>query len=433
MISGLGNSVHILKVPEMFNPLFFRSWLQLQESDAVTSHQVVTHLTHIEDLPLIKFNIGVTEAYNTLKSLTDLFAGKADTPINLSVKIDGAPSIMVGTDPEDGNFFVATKGPSRIAKSQKEIDAVYGSKPGLHKIMSLAFNLLKDMSWPSILQGDVLFTPDIKQPKTIDDTSYITFRPNTITYAVPAQSRLGLQIIAASFGISFHTTYTGLSLKKLTATPGANVDLLNPPSSVVFISNQYRDLSGTISFTNNETTEIKEQLRIIQALSTQLSTNALLTTFKNLPLMRDLFMQFQNQLVRQGKSITPPPTNFLREFSKFLNIQQQKEEAKRLTPAGKTAVEEKFTTLKTTISANASELVQLLDWQKAIITTKLLILKKINNTDMLNTYYDSDEGLVAGPHEGFVAADSKGNFVKLVDRSMFSRLNFTQGKFSVTD
>jgi len=47
----------------------------------------------------------------------------------------------------------------------------------------------------------------------------------------------------------------------------------------------------------------------------------------------------------------------------------------------------------------------------------------------LKTFQASDAGIVAGNHEGFVATDRRGNFVKLVDRMEFSRLNLTQSRF----
>ena len=57
------------------------------------------------------------------------------------------------------------------------------------------------------------------------------------------------------------------------------------------------------------------------------------------------------------------------------------------------------------------------------------LTKKLNAPGMLSTFYASDKGVIAGQHEGFVAVDRQGNFVKLVDRSEFSRLNLTQGRF----
>lgn len=410
-------------------PVSFQRWLKLTE-EPVKTRQVITHLTHLEDLILTKQAEGAKEAYQTLTSLSDLFEGHADVPLNLSIKIDGAPSIMVGNDPEDGKFFVSTKGAFKVAKSQDEINKLYGDKPGLYEIMSLAFKLLKPMSWPFIFQGDVLFTPKLKQPKVIDGVAYVTFKPNTITYAVPTQTDLGQRVIAASLGISFHTRYTGTSLRTLTPNSDANVDVLKPTPNVVFISNQYRDLSGTISFTADETQEMQNLLGTIRQLTETLMSQPVLNLFQDAPGLRDLFMQFQNQLVREGKPITATPKVFVNTFVSFLTAKQEAEQQKRFTDAGKTAVADKFANLIALVQNNSQKLSQVLAWQQAVTDAKLLILSKLNTAETLATFYSSDEGLVAGPHEGFVASDSKGNFVKLVDRGMFSRLNFAQGRFT---
>ena len=48
----------------------------------------------------------------------------------------------------------------------------------------------------------------------------------------------------------------------------------------------------------------------------------------------------------------------------------------------------------------------------------------------LGTFYPdvskNGEGVVAGPHEGFVGIDKIGKMYKLVDRSYFSRINFNK-------
>src|SRR5210317_2032950 len=54
----------------------------------------ITHLEHVEDLVLTG-DLSVLEAlYN---------------PDHISVKVDGAPSLVFGTHPENGKFFVGTK------------------------------------------------------------------------------------------------------------------------------------------------------------------------------------------------------------------------------------------------------------------------------------------------------------------------------------
>ena len=82
------------------------------------------------------------------------------------------------------------------------------------------------------MQGDLMFTSSDKKVKKIDGESYITFQPNTILYAVQADSALGKQIAAAKFGIVFHTSYTGGTIEDLAASFGANIKNLGHSSAI---------------------------------------------------------------------------------------------------------------------------------------------------------------------------------------------------------
>ena len=66
-----------------------------------------THMMHIEDKVLYGGVEGTREAINALRELRNMLQGKHKQDI--SVKWDGAPAIFAGTDPSDGQFFVAKK------------------------------------------------------------------------------------------------------------------------------------------------------------------------------------------------------------------------------------------------------------------------------------------------------------------------------------
>ena len=68
------------------------------------------HLEHIEDQVLNRGVAGAREAINFLQSLRNMLAGHADTKMNITTKWDGAPAVFAGTNPENGKFFVGTKG-----------------------------------------------------------------------------------------------------------------------------------------------------------------------------------------------------------------------------------------------------------------------------------------------------------------------------------
>ena len=60
----------------------------------------------------------------------------------------------------------------------------------------------------------------------IKGANYITFHPNTIVYAVPAESQNAKELIKSKIGIVWHTTYTGNSFESMKASYGVNVNKL---------------------------------------------------------------------------------------------------------------------------------------------------------------------------------------------------------------
>ena len=90
----------------------------------------------------------------------------------VSLKIDGCPAIIWGTDPANGKFFVGTKSvfnkvKKMICHSHREIDILYADKPDLGRKLKLCFDNLTRTD--KIYQGDLLGFggDDYYQPNTI--------------------------------------------------------------------------------------------------------------------------------------------------------------------------------------------------------------------------------------------------------------------------
>ena len=66
------------------------------------------HLPHVEDLIYSEGYIGAQKALNYMEGVRRMFAQGEGEPTRISVKWDGAPAIICGTDPADGKFFVGT-------------------------------------------------------------------------------------------------------------------------------------------------------------------------------------------------------------------------------------------------------------------------------------------------------------------------------------
>ena len=103
------------------------------------------HLEHIED-EILNFGVlGGRAAINFIQSLRDMFAGQSKGKVDISVKWDGAPAIFAGTDPEDGKFFVGTKGVfaknPKLVKSKSDLDK-HGYSGGLRDKLQIALTNL---------------------------------------------------------------------------------------------------------------------------------------------------------------------------------------------------------------------------------------------------------------------------------------------------
>ena len=90
----------------------------------------------------------------------------------LSLKIDGCPAIVWGTNPENGKFFVGTKSvfnkvKKMICHSHEEIDILYADKEDLAEKLHICLDELPHTN--NIYQGDLigLGGDDYYQPNTI--------------------------------------------------------------------------------------------------------------------------------------------------------------------------------------------------------------------------------------------------------------------------
>ena len=183
------------------------------------------HLEHIEDELLNRGVSGGREAINFLRSLRDMLAGQSQSHVNVTTKWDGAPAIFVGTNPENGKFFVGTKGVfaknAKLNYTDKDIDKNHPAE-GLNDKLKVALRYLPKLGIKGVLQGDMMFSKGDLKKETIDGESYITFQPNTIVYAVPTSSKLAQSMMAAQIGVVFHTTYSGKTMEDMKATFNVN-------------------------------------------------------------------------------------------------------------------------------------------------------------------------------------------------------------------
>ena len=158
------------------------STLECYNNGIFTDDMPNKHLDHLEDL-ILYGRREVTNAVNELMNHP-----------KLSVKWDGAPAIVFGTDPRNGKFFVGTKSvfnkiKVKICYDQTDIDTHY--KGVLADILRLCLHHCPRIG--GIVQADF-----------IGVSGGMVYRPNVLEYRFD-QKTTGSIVLAA------HTGYTEIS------------------------------------------------------------------------------------------------------------------------------------------------------------------------------------------------------------------------------
>jgi len=385
-----------------------------------------THLQHIEDIILTDGHAGGTSVIEYFQGILQTLQGSADQPINVSVKWDGAPAVVCGTNPENGRWFVGTKGvfgkTPKLNYTKDDISRNHGTDDLGQKLLKCLVHLEK-LNIKGIVQGDYMFHRETLQRQSMSGENYLTFKPNTITYAVPEDSDLGRQMAAAQVGIIFHTTYSGSRIDNLKAQYGADVAAFTKTPDVWFDNATYKNVSGTANFTAEEQAQFTAGMDKLKALLTKVPTNlsAMLGVNKDfLP----FFMLFINDQIRQG--VLPTDTNeYLKGFAEFYQGRMQQQAAGLKAQKALQLRQQKMKDMPLFLKQMQRPLAAMMAFYKEVIALKKLTLDKMNKATAIGTFAQTDSGLEVTDPEGFVAVGKTGDAVKLVDRLGFSRKNLT--------
>jgi len=385
-------------------------------------------MEHIEDNVLNGGVDGARQSINYLRALRDMLSGSSKSSINVSVKWDGAPAIFAGTDPSDGQFFVAKKGvfakTPKVYKTLAEIDA--DTSGDLATKLKLALKYLPDVGIKGVIQGDFLYSKSDLKTKKQKDVSYIVFHPNTIAYAVPDNIPLAKTIKRSKIGIVWHTRYTGSSFEDMKASFGKNIaNTLTKSKDVWSADAEYTDQSGQATFTKKETDELTSILSSAGKVFNKIDAASLNGISKDTELL--IRMQtFLNTKVRKQERISNVKSA-VNEMIDYFTDYYKIETDKRKSPKGKASVDErKKLVMKYFSSTNRKNLEAILELMNHIVDAKLMLIAKMNQASSLSTFVQTDKGFKAVGEEGYVAIDKMGkNAVKLVDRMEFSYNNFS--------
>ena len=386
------------------------------------------HLEHLEDEVLNNGINGTRAAINFLQSFRDMLAGHSKKSVNVTVKWDGAPAVFAGINPENKKFFVGTKGVfnknPKVNYTEADIDKNH-SAPGLNSKLKVALKYLPKLGIKDVLQGDMLFTQDDFSTETIDGKSYLTFTPNTITYAVPKES--SNKIKKAKMGIVWHTTYSGEKLEDMRASFSANISGLTKTNDVWFSDANYKDTSGTINFNKAETDAITSVLSLAGKTFRKMTSSFMNNLMKREDIVI-LIKTYNNVKVREGQKISNT-VKHTSDLIKYIEVKLQKNIDSVKTPKAKDAKKKIKNEIVGYLSSHKGDLRTIFDMQNLLVDAKDMIVRKLEKAKgVMDTFIRTDDGYRVTAPEGFVAIDKMGDAVKLVDRMEFSRANFNAAK-----
>jgi hypothetical protein len=388
------------------------------------TEQKNTHMTHVEDRVIYGGVKGAREAILALRSLRDMLKGTHAG--NVSVKWDGAPAIFAGIDPSDNKFFVAKKGifnkNPKVYKSSADVDA--DTSGDLADKLKLALKYLPELGITGVVQGDFLFGPGDLSTETIDGEQYVTFHPNTIVYAVPANSDAAKNVRSAKIGIVWHTSYTGNTFESMRASYGVDISKFKKSKNIWSQDAMLRDLTN-LTMTSQETEMVNEYLSEAGKIFNQIAGN----TLRELEANRELAVlieTYNNTFVRAGTIITDTAAH-TNGLVRWIKARYQKEIESRNTEKGKAAqVKKRDEILRFFSNENKKSLKLIFDLQKMIVLAKLKLINILNKLSKTKHFVKTRNGFKTTGPEGYVAIDKLGgDAVKIVDRMEFSFNNFS--------
>ena len=385
-----------------------------------------THLEHIEDIIITDGYVGGQAVLEYFRGLLLTLKGTSSEAMSVSVKWDGAPAVVCGTNPDNGQFFVGTKSvfaqAAKINYTKKDIARNHGTDELGQKLLKCLVHL-KKLNIQGVVQGDLLYTDEDITRKNIDGKPHLTFTPNTITYAVPEGSELSKQIDRAKVGIIFHTTYVGDTLAGMNAQGGADVSSFAQSPDVFFDNATYKDVSGSAKFTDDETKQFYNSIEKLETLLNGVPRDLASVLGQNNDFV-PMFQMYINAMVKQGK--LPSNVNqFLQGFKKFYADRMQQQMSGLKAQKALQLRQDKIKQMPVFLNRAKKPLQAMLTFYKAVQQMKMFVLKKMNQAMAIGSFSQTDNGLEVTEPEGFVAVDKSGNAVKLVDRLGFSRRNLT--------
>ena len=393
----------------------------------------VTQLKHLEHLEDEMLNYGVEGCKASVGFLQELrkMLGCDNSTGFMQTKWDGAPAVVCGIDPNVDLFFVGTKSvfaqQPKICYREFDVDKHYPDGGELNKKLKFCLKYFKDLDIKGVVQGDLVFTPgDVKRERIHDEMVY-TFRPNTITYAIPTDHEIGKKVSKAQVGVVFHTHYTGQDFLSMQAVAGAKVKSSNdvfaidndtPMHKVGLNHQEEMKFDGHVS-------TIEKMCGTCGDFLDELVSNTGKSGDEKWHVASYL-KPFFNAEIKAARTINNADT----AFENLYNFYYDKTTAmldKIKTASTKAQKSKLVHNSQNYLRDNQYKFKSMLGLYKELQTVKQMVIEKLDHLETFRTFAQTDQGYkVTGP-EGYVL-HRNGDMIKFVNRLEFSYINFTLAK-----
>jgi len=364
---------------------------------------VLKHLQHADDEV---FNNGVHGVRNALDHFHAL--GYGHERVKISQKIDGAPSVVLGTHPETGKFFVASKSAfnkdPKINYTNADIDRNHGHAPGLAQKLKDLLKHGPKLGIKGIVQGDMVYGESDKE----DQGSKVAFKPNTIRYSIDKSHPEGKKVAKSKIGLALHTEYDkdGKAILNPNIKVNEHPDVYNMPVAV-----DQSKMKFNKSVLTRATTNIGKLMNKIPKEGWEAINHSEIKAHVS---------TYINKKVRDGES------NYdVSELAAHISKKMQKEIDSVKTEKAKAAKIVKLSGLLGHLKTHQEHYQNAFKIQHHIAAAKHHIIDQLNHGQTFEHTYDN--GQQASP-EGYVMIGHHGP-LKFVNRGDFSRQNFNAGQF----
>ena len=386
------------------------------------------HLEHLED-EMLNYGIeGCMAAVSFLKELRKMLGHQENTGF-MQTKWDGAPSIICGTHPETGLFFVGTKSvfnktEPKVCYSDETIDAWY--EGDLAEKLKYSLKYFSELNIDGVVQGDLLFTTDLKK-ENINGEELYTFRPNTITYGIPASHDIGKKASRAKIGVVFHTHYTGDELATMQARAGAKVK--GSTNALVVQNDTPMDRVG---FSRTEMAKFDRYIQKIERMCQICGdfldelVGAQGKTGDAKFHISSFLKPFFNDQIKNARSIGNID-EALYDLANFYHAKTSKELAKIKTAANLVKKRNLVYASEKYLVDNVYKFKAMLTLYKELQAVKQMVIDKLDHLEEFRTFVQTEKGYKVTTPEGYVL-HKDGSMIKFVNRLEFAYNNFTLQK-----